>query len=216
MHSTCSNILVTSFPLLLSATAQANAGPEVSSLASLLLAVGRYNSLEAAYVNSRMALISGIWDEAAALLASGTAAAPAGGTGAAAGSGAGGLGGGWLLLLYNNLMALLEGDAAWLASCLPGQQRQLLVAVTTAAFEKVRRLLPSIRACLQPLIGLEVAGFAAAYAPALECQCFGVNFCCVDACNRCCRAVEQTGDGCVPLTELVMLVLCFTPCISCI
>jgi hypothetical protein len=105
----------------------------VSSLAALLLAVGRYNSLESAYVASRMPLVSAVWDEAAAMLAGGSAAAAA----AAAGSGAGGLGGGWLLLLYNGLMGLLEGDATWLAGCLPAQQRQLLVAVTGAAFEKV-------------------------------------------------------------------------------
>ncbi|WIA41402.1 hypothetical protein OEZ86_004988 [Tetradesmus obliquus] len=116
---------------------QANASQEVSSLAALLLAVGRYSSLEAAYVASRMPLVSALWDEAAAMLAGGSAAAAA----AAAGSGAGGLGGGWLLLLYNGLMGLLEGDAAWLAGCLPGQQRQLLVAVTVAAFEKLNKSL---------------------------------------------------------------------------
>uniref|UniRef100_A0A383V7S2 Conserved oligomeric Golgi complex subunit 7 n=1 Tax=Tetradesmus obliquus TaxID=3088 RepID=A0A383V7S2_TETOB len=116
---------------------QANASQEVSSLAALLLAVGRYNSLEAAYVASRMPLVAALWDEAAAMLAGGSAAAAA----AAAGSGAGGLGGGWLLLLYNGLMGLLEGDAAWLAGCLPGQQRQLLVAVTVAAFEKLNKSL---------------------------------------------------------------------------
>ncbi|WIA41403.1 hypothetical protein OEZ86_004988 [Tetradesmus obliquus] len=119
---------------------QANASQEVSSLAALLLAVGRYSSLEAAYVASRMPLVSALWDEAAAMLAGGSAAAAA----AAAGSGAGGLGGGWLLLLYNGLMGLLEGDAAWLAGCLPGQQRQLLVAVTVAAFEKQRQLLVAV------------------------------------------------------------------------
>jgi hypothetical protein len=112
---------------------QANASQDVASLASLLLAVGRYNSLEAAYVTSRMPLVAAVWDEAAAMLAGGSAAAAA----AAAGSGAGGLGGGWLLLLYNGLMGLLEGDAAWLAGCLPAQQRQLLVAVAVAAFDKV-------------------------------------------------------------------------------
>ncbi|WIA21115.1 hypothetical protein OEZ85_005432 [Tetradesmus obliquus] len=116
---------------------QANASQEVSSLAALLLAVGRYNSLEAAYVASRMPLVSALWDEAAAMLAGGSAAAAA----AAAGSGAGGLGGGWLLLLYNGLMGLLEGDAAWLAGCLPGQQRQLLVAAAVAAFEKLNKSL---------------------------------------------------------------------------
>ncbi|KAF6263232.1 Golgi complex component 7-domain-containing protein [Scenedesmus sp. NREL 46B-D3] len=116
---------------------QANASQDVSSLAALLLAVGRYSSLEAAYVASRLPLVAALWDEAAAMLAGGTAAAAA----AAAGSGAGGLGGGWLLLLYNGLMGLLEGDAAWLAGCLPGQQRQLLVAVAVAAFEKLNKSL---------------------------------------------------------------------------
>jgi hypothetical protein len=111
---------------------QANASQDVASLAALLLAVGRYNSLEAAYVASRMPLVAAVWDEAAAMLAGGSAAA-------AAGSGAGGLGGGWLLLLYNGFMGLLEGDAAWLAGCLPAQQQQLLLAVAVAAFEKVGR-----------------------------------------------------------------------------
>jgi hypothetical protein len=124
--------------------AQANNGNEVSSLASLLLAVGRYNSLEAAYIASRLPLITAIWDEAAAMLASSSsssaaaasaaaAAAPAGG-----GAGSGGLAGGWLLLLYNNLMGLLEGDAAWLGGCLEQQRQQLLVALMAAAFDKVR------------------------------------------------------------------------------
>jgi hypothetical protein len=112
---------------------QANASQDVASLASLLLAVGRYNSLEAAYVASRMPLVAAVWDEAAAMLAGGSAAT----TAAAAGSVAGGLGGGWLLLLYNGLMGLLEGDAVWLAGCLPAQQRQLLMALAVAAFEKV-------------------------------------------------------------------------------
>lgn len=138
---------------------QANAGPEVSSLAALLLAVGRYNSLETAYVNSRMPLVTAIWDEAAAMLAGGsTAAAPAaiaGASAAAAASGGGGLGGGWLLLLYNNLTGLLEGDATWLASCLPGQQQQLLVAVTAAAFDRLNK---SIREKLVGVHSTQILG----------------------------------------------------------
>jgi hypothetical protein len=119
---------------------QSNNGSEVASLAGLLLAVGRYNSLEAAYISSRLPLITAMWDEAAAMLASGSNAAqpPAAAAAAAAGgASAGGLAGGWLLLLYNNLMGLLEGDAVWLGSCLEQQRRQLLLAVMVAAFDKV-------------------------------------------------------------------------------
>lgn len=116
---------------------QANNGSEVASLASLLLAVGRYSSLEAAYISSRLPLIAAMWDEAASMLASGSSAASAGAAAAAGGASAGGLAGGWLLLLYNNLMELLEGDAAWLGGCLGQQRQQLLVALLGAAFDKV-------------------------------------------------------------------------------
>ena len=125
---------------------QANNGNEVSSLASLLLAVGRYHSLQAAYISSRAPLIAAMWDEAAAMLASsGSSGAAASGSAAAVaavgGASAGGLSGGWLLLLYNNLLGLLEGDAAWLGSCLEQQRQQLLVALFTAAFDKVSEFL---------------------------------------------------------------------------
>jgi hypothetical protein len=119
----------------------------VASLSALLLAVGRYNSLESAYIASRMPLVVAVWDEAAALLSSSSS------TGAAAGGGSGGgLGGSWLLLLYNNLMGLLEGDAAWLSSCLPGQRRQLLLALITASFDKVCGVDSAGRSCRGDLL----------------------------------------------------------------
>jgi hypothetical protein len=124
-------------------SAQAKNGSEVASLAGLLLAVGRYSSLEAAYISSRLPLITAMWEEAAAMLASGSSGAAAVGAAAAAavaaagGASAGGLAGGWLLLLYNNLLELLEGDAAWLGGCLGQQRQQLLVALLGAAFDKV-------------------------------------------------------------------------------
>lgn len=124
---------------------QANNGSEVASLASLLLAVGRYNSLEAAYIASRLPLITAMWEEAAAMLASSSSAAAAGPAGAAAvaagGASSGGVAGGWLLLLYNNLLGLLEGDAAWLGGCLQQQRQQLLMALMGAAFDKVSTIL---------------------------------------------------------------------------
>jgi hypothetical protein len=133
---------------------QASNGAEVAPLAALLLAVGRYSSLEAAYVSSRAPLIAAMWDEAAAMLggssgssaqppaagSSGSSAPPAPGghaPAAAEGATAGGLGGGWLLLLYSSLLALLEADAAWLGGCLPEQRCQLLAALARAAFDKV-------------------------------------------------------------------------------
>jgi hypothetical protein len=107
-----------------------------------LLAVGRYSSLEAAYIASRLPLISAMWDEAAAMVVAGSSVAAAGpaaaaAAGAAGGASAGGLAGGWLLLLFNNLMGLLEGDAVWLDGCLQQQRRQLLVSLMRAAFNKV-------------------------------------------------------------------------------
>jgi hypothetical protein len=124
---------------------QANNSGEVASLASLLLAVGRYSSLEAAYIASRLPLITAMWDEAAAMLAAGSSAAAAGSAAAAAvgGASAGGLAGGWLLLLFNNLMGLFEGDAVWLGGCLQQQRQQLLVSLMGAAFDKVGRRKPA-------------------------------------------------------------------------
>jgi hypothetical protein len=114
---------------------QASEAAEVAPLAALLLAVGRYSSLESLYLNSRADAVAAVWQQAAAALSGGLGAAGAGSS-----SSGSGLGGGWLLLLYNALMSLLESDAAWLAAALPGQRQRLLLALARSALGKVRRL----------------------------------------------------------------------------
>ena len=118
---------------------------QVSSLSSILLAVGRYSTLEKLYITSRSKRAMALWDQATSTTANiATAGAPGAlpatadaGSGAAAGGGGGASGNGWLLMFYNSLLELLQQEASWLAGALPEVKGKSLLALVGAILNKV-------------------------------------------------------------------------------
>eukprot|EP00798_Chlamydomonas_sp_ICE-L_P024174 gene24174-9763_t len=95
----------------------------IQKLCSLLLAVGRYHTVEQLYCASRLQTVHSLWEEVSS-----------------SSHGAEGDEGdmlNWLPQFYGRLLLVLEQEAAWCVRVLPSHQHQLTASLAAAVFEKV-------------------------------------------------------------------------------
>lgn len=102
---------------------------DVGTLARILLAVGRYTTLERLYCASRITRAVALWDEAVAPAAPASVGATVGGSSS--------LKSGWLLTYYNKMLELLRHESDWLGVTLTAQRDTLLAALIVSVFTKV-------------------------------------------------------------------------------
>jgi len=136
------------------------ADARVPPLAGMLLAVGRYGTVEAAYVSSRLQRLHGAWEDLAAAAAT---VAAASGPAAAAAAAAAVDPAAHIAPFLQRLTAGLRQEAAWCAAVLPAQRGALLPALVRAVFGRVQR--PLLAAVAAPSTGLAAL---AALAPDVE------------------------------------------------
>eukprot|EP00877_Chromochloris_zofingiensis_P008949 jgi/Chrzof1/4307/Cz14g08100.t1 len=102
---------------------------DVGTLARILLAVGRYTTLERLYCASRITRAVALWDEAVAPAAPASVGATVGGSSS--------LKSGWLLTYYNKMLELLRHESDWLGVTLTAQRDTLLAALIVSVFTKI-------------------------------------------------------------------------------